>query len=123
MDITHFIVGAHMCLINEFPHMKAKPFECFLKWQCHNVPDFVEKNKNLHKAMEKMEFRDNKRAIEVPSSAPRPFLKQSRRQVVEGPTTRSMRGYVEPIFIRFLLDREVQWKKQSKYIYIYIFHV
>lgn len=78
MAITHFIAGAHMCLINEFPHMRAGPFECFLKWQRHNAPDFVEKDEDLRKAVEKMEIRDNKRAIEVPPSAPNFFFKQRR---------------------------------------------
>lgn len=31
MAITHFIAGAHKCLINEFPNTKAGPFEQFLR--------------------------------------------------------------------------------------------
>ena len=31
MAITHFIVGVHKCLINEFPNTRAGPFERFLR--------------------------------------------------------------------------------------------
>lgn len=78
MAITHFIAGAHRCLINEFPHTRAGPFERFLKWQRLNAPEFVEKDEDLRKAVAKMEIRDNKRAIEVPPAAPGPFFRQRR---------------------------------------------
>jgi hypothetical protein len=32
MALTHFIAGAHKCLINEFPYTRADPFEMFLRW-------------------------------------------------------------------------------------------
>ena len=78
MAITHFIAGAHKCLINEFPHTRAGPFERFLKWQRLHAPEFVEKDDDLRKAVDKMEIRDNKRAIEVPPAAPGLFSRQKR---------------------------------------------
>lgn len=30
--ITHFIAGAHKCLVNEFPYTRVGPFERFLRW-------------------------------------------------------------------------------------------
>lgn len=78
MAITHFIAGAHKCLINKFPNTRAGPFERFLKWQRLHAPEFVEKDDDLRKAVDKMEIRDNKRAIEVPPAAPGLFSRQKR---------------------------------------------
>lgn len=64
MAITHFIAGAHRCLINEFPHTRAGPFERFLRWQRFNAPELVEHDEDLRRAVEKMEIRDNKRGTD-----------------------------------------------------------
>ena len=79
MAMTHFIAGAHKCLINEFPHTRAGPFERFLRWQRLNAPELVEKDDDLRRAIEKMEIRDNKRAAEASSYYQGPPSKQYRR--------------------------------------------
>ena len=78
MAITHFIAGAHRCLINEFPHTRAGPFDRFLKWQRLNAPEFVENDEDLRKAVEKMELRDNKRAIDAPPATSGSSFRQRR---------------------------------------------
>lgn len=72
MAITHFIAGAHRCLINEFPHTRAGPFERFLRWQRLHAPELVELDDDLRCAIEKMEIRDNKRAAEMTPHHQRP---------------------------------------------------
>ena len=79
MAITHFIAGAHKCLINEFPHTRAGPFERFLRWQRHNAPELVEKDEDLRRAIDKMEIRDNKRMAESMPQSSRDQHKQPRR--------------------------------------------
>ena len=64
MAISHFIAGAHKCLINEFPHTRAGPFERFLRWQRTNAPALVALDEDLRRAIEKMEERELKRATE-----------------------------------------------------------
>jgi hypothetical protein len=72
MAITHFIAGAHRCLINEFPNTRAGPFERFLRWQRLHAPELVELDDDLRRAIEKMEIRDNKRAAEMSPHHQRP---------------------------------------------------
>lgn len=62
MALTHFIAGAHKCLINEFPYTREGPFERFLRWQRTNAPELVARDEDLFKAVEKMENRELKRA-------------------------------------------------------------
>ena len=79
MALTHFIAGAHKCLINEFPHTRAGPFERFLRWQRHNAPGVVEQDDDLRRAIEKLETRDNKRATECttpPFQPPQKFFRR-----------------------------------------------
>ena len=59
--ITHFITGAHKCLINKFPNTRVGPFERFLRWQRLNAPELVAKDEDLQKAIEKTETREPKR--------------------------------------------------------------
>ena len=66
MAITHFIAGAHKCLINEFPNTRAGPLERFLRWQRMNAPELVARDEDLQKAIEKMEGRELKRAAADP---------------------------------------------------------
>ena len=61
MSITHFITGAHKCLINEFPNTRAGPFERFLRWQRLNAPELVARDEDLQKALDKVEIRESKR--------------------------------------------------------------
>lgn len=79
MAITHFIAGAHRCLINEFPNTRAGPFERFLRWQRLNAPELVEGDEDLRRAIEKMEIRDNKRAAEMSAYPQRPPHQPFRR--------------------------------------------
>ena len=67
MAITHFIEGAHKCLINEFPNTRAWPLERFLRWQRKNAPDLVARDEDLRKAIEKMESRELKRIAAEPA--------------------------------------------------------
>lgn len=62
MAITHFIVGAHKCLINEFDKTRAGPFERFLRWQQLNAPGLVAQDEDLQWAIPKMENKDFKRS-------------------------------------------------------------
>ena len=66
MAITHFIAGAHKCLINEFPNTRAGPLERFLRWQRMNAPELVARDEDLQKAIEKMEGRELKRVAADP---------------------------------------------------------
>ena len=61
MAITHFIAGAHKCLINEFPNTRAGPFERFLRWQRLHAPELVARDEDVQKALEKVETRELKR--------------------------------------------------------------
>ena len=79
MAITHFIAGAYMCLINEFPHTRARPFKRFLQWQRLNAPELVEGDDDLRSAIKKMEIRDNKRVAEMTSHPQRPLHQAIRR--------------------------------------------
>ena len=79
MAITHFIAGAHKCLINEFPYTRAGPFERFLRWQRLNAPELVARDEDLQKAIEKMETRELKRAAEENAQHNRPPPKLLRR--------------------------------------------
>ena len=79
MAITHFIEGAHRCLINEFPNTRAGPFDRFLRWQRLNAPELVARDEDLRRAVEKMEIRDKKRGAELTSRAPPNPYKQPRR--------------------------------------------
>ena len=80
MAITHFIEGAHRCLIDEFPHTRAGPFEKFLRWQRLNAPERVELDDDLRRVIEKMEIRDNKIAATTTSQPQRPFHQPFWRQ-------------------------------------------
>ena len=64
MALTHIIAGAHKYLINEFVYTRVGPFERFLRWQRTNARKLVARDKNLLKAVEKMETRELKRAAE-----------------------------------------------------------
>ena len=59
MAMTHFIEGVHTSLINEFPFTRAGPFERFLKWQRKNNPKAVAQDKDLRRAIIKMEVRES----------------------------------------------------------------
>jgi hypothetical protein len=61
MALTHFIAGAHKCLINEFPYTRADPFERFLRWQKFNTLGLVAREEDLHKAIGKAETKELKR--------------------------------------------------------------
>ena len=61
MAISHFIAGAHKCLINEFPNTRAGPFERFLRWQRLHAPELVARDEDVQKALEKVETRELKR--------------------------------------------------------------
>jgi hypothetical protein len=78
MAITHFIAGAHRCLINEFPHTRAGPFDRFLRWQRLNAPALVAQDEDLQRAMDKLEIRDWKRTSERTSSRPESTFKYPR---------------------------------------------
>ena len=62
MAINYFIEGAHKCLIIEFLHMKARPFERFLRWQRTNALVLVALDEDLQCAIKKMEARELKHA-------------------------------------------------------------
>ena len=47
MAISHFIAGAHKCLIDEFPHTRADPYERILRWQKMNAYELVAKDEDL----------------------------------------------------------------------------
>jgi hypothetical protein len=79
MAITHFIAGAHMCLINEFPNTRAGPLERFLRWQRTNAPELVARDEDLQKEIEKMEHRELKRIAEEPAYQRGPAPKLLRR--------------------------------------------
>jgi hypothetical protein len=79
MAITHFIAGVHRCLINEFPHTRAGPFDRFLRWQRLNAPALVAQDEDLQRAMDKLEIRDRKRTSEGTSSRPESTFKYPRR--------------------------------------------
>lgn len=57
---TIFIAGAYKCLINEFPHTKARPFERFLRWQRTNALALVALDEDLQRVIKKMEARELK---------------------------------------------------------------
>ena len=79
MSITHFITGAHKCLINEFPNTRAGPFERFLRWQRLSAPELVVKDEDLQKAIDKVETREFKRGVEDAVHSGGPPLKLSRK--------------------------------------------
>ena len=64
MTLTHFIAGAHKCLINKFPYTMAGPFERFLRWQRLNDPELVARDEDLQKAIAKAGNRELKRDAE-----------------------------------------------------------
>lgn len=72
MALTHFIAGAHKCLINEFPYTRAGPFERFLRWQRLHAPELVARDEDLQKAIEKSENRELKREAEEAAQHQRP---------------------------------------------------
>lgn len=67
MAITHFIAGAHKCLINEFLNTRAGPLERFLRWQRTNALELVARDEDLQKAIEKVGHRELKRSAEEPA--------------------------------------------------------
>jgi hypothetical protein len=79
MAMTHFIAGAHKCLINEFPYTRAGPFERFLRWQRINAPEVVARDEDLQRAIEKMEARELKRGAEEAAQRHQPPPKLLRR--------------------------------------------
>jgi hypothetical protein len=79
MAITHFIAGAHRCLINEFPHTRARPFDKFLRWQHLNAPTVVAQDEDLQRAMDKLKIRDRKRTAEGTSQRPESTFRYPRR--------------------------------------------
>ena len=79
MAITHFIAGAHKCLINEFPNTRAGPLERFLRWQRVNAPELVARDEDLQKAIEKMEGCELKRVAANPAHQFGPASKLLRR--------------------------------------------
>jgi len=58
MALSHFIEGAHVSLINEFPFTRAGPFERFLKWQRRNNPQAVARDEDLQRAIIKFESKE-----------------------------------------------------------------
>ena len=79
MSITHFITGAHKCLINAFPNTRAGPFERFLRWQRLSAPELVAKDEDLQKAIDKVETWEFKRGAEDAVHSGGPPLKLSRK--------------------------------------------
>ena len=79
MAITHFITSAHRCLINDFPHTRAGPFERFLRWQCLNAPALVAQDEDLRRAIDKMESRDQRKRTEETTQCHDSTSKQQRR--------------------------------------------
>lgn len=64
MAISHFNAGAHKCLINEFPHTRADPFERFLRWQRTNAFVLVARDVDLQRVIKKMETMELKLSTE-----------------------------------------------------------
>ena len=80
MSITHFIFGAHKCLINEFPNMRARHLETFVRWQWNNAPKLVARDENLQqKTTKKMETQDLKRGAKEATYRQGPSLKLLQR--------------------------------------------
>lgn len=79
MALIHFIAGAHKCLINEFPYIRAGFFERFLRWQRTNAPEVVARDEDILKAMEKMEIQELKRAVNGAAEHNLPPLKLLKR--------------------------------------------
>ena len=94
MSITHFITGAHKCLINEFLNTRASPFESFLRWQRLNAPELVARDEDLQKALDKVEVWESKRGAKEAGHRWGPPSKILRKWVVGGPTTKLAGGYV-----------------------------
>ena len=61
MALTCFKARTHKCLINDFPHTRVKHFERFVKWHRLNASNLVAKDKDLQRALEKMETSDHKK--------------------------------------------------------------
>ena len=74
--ITHFIAGAHKCLINEFDTTQAGPFERFLRWQRLHAPGLVAQDEDLQRAIKKLDNKDLKRSAEEGSRAQGPIRRQ-----------------------------------------------
>lgn len=103
MAITHFIAGAHKCLINEFPYTRAGPFERFMRWQRTHAPGLAAMDDDLQKAIGKVETKELKRDAQEATQHQRPPPKLLRRWFVEGPSNRLAGGYVMTNFELFEL--------------------
>lgn len=79
MAITHFIAGAHKCLINEFPYTRAGPFERFMRWQRTHAPGLAAMDDDLQKAIGKVETKELKRDAQEATQHQRPPPKLLRR--------------------------------------------
>ena len=79
MAISHFIAGAHKCLINEFPHTRAGSFERFLRWQRLNAPEAVAGDEDMRRAIEKIETKDLKRTAQEGTTMQPKFSQRQRR--------------------------------------------
>lgn len=87
MAITHFITGAHECLINEVLNTRVGPFERFVRWQQSNALELVAKDEDMQMAVEKMGTRELKRVAEDDAHHEGQLLKLQRPKVVKGPPT------------------------------------
>jgi hypothetical protein len=56
--ICHFIKGIQTNLNNEFPLTQVGPFVMFMKWQHKNNPQFVAQDKDLQRAIVKLEAKE-----------------------------------------------------------------
>lgn len=72
MALTHFIAGAHKCLINELPYTTLGPFERLLQWQRLNAPKLVARDEDILKAFGKAKNRELKCKTEEVAQHQRP---------------------------------------------------
>lgn len=100
MAITHFIAGAHRCLINEFPHTRAGPFEWFLRWQRLNALALVAHDEDLQRARITWKAGIKRRLLKRRSSDMN-MLSSIQDFKLLRPTTRLAGGYLEPTFFSF----------------------
>lgn len=107
MAITHFIAGAQKCLINEFPNTRARPFERFLRWQRTNALELVARDKDLLKAIAKMETREFKRTAEKAAHHNTSPSKLLKIWSCWGTNNNFSRGLCRRIFLFFLVKTEV----------------
>lgn len=109
MAITHYIAGAHKCLINEFPYTCARPFERFLRWQLTNAPELVAKEEDLQKTIGKIETKELKRANEEVAHHNTPPSKLLKGEFAKGETNGLVRGYIVTFLVFYILNRKLMW--------------